>query len=185
MLDDQGRVLERYRNYLHLLARVQIDPVVRPVFDVSDVVQQTLLEAHQARARFEGNNSAQLLAWLRQILACNLQDARRTVGRGCRDVRRQRSLEAALAASSQRLASFLAADQSSPSEQAERTERALLLADALTTLPEAQREALILQHWHSWTLDQIAERLGRTPAAVAGLLKRGLKHLRERLQAEM
>ncbi len=182
VLDNQGHALERYRNYLLLIARLQIDPVVRPVLDASDIVQQTLLEAHQARARFHGDTSEQLLAWLRQILACNLLDVRRGMGRDCRDVSRQQSLDAALAASSQRLAAFLAADQSSPSEHAERNERAVLLADALATLPDGQREALILQHWHSLTLDQIAERLGRTPAAVAGLLKRGLKHLRQKLE---
>jgi RNA polymerase sigma-70 factor, ECF subfamily len=183
-LDDHGQALERYRNYLHLLARLQIDPWLRPALAASDVVQQTLMEAHQARGRFQGANSGQLAAWLRQILACNLRDALRNLGRDCRDKGREQSLDAALEASSQRLALFLAANQSSPSEQAERNERAILLADALTTLPEAQREALILQHWHGFTLDQIAERLGRTAAAVAGLLKRGLKHLRQTLQPD-
>ena len=182
LLDDHGRVLEGYRNYLRLLARLQLDPLARRVLDPSDVVQQTLLEAHQARARFRGETSGQLAAWLRQILACNLRDALRTLGRDCRDVARQQSLDDALAASSQRLAAWLAADQSSPSEQAERNERAVLLADALAALPEAQREALILQHWQGWTLDQIAAHLGRTPAAVAGLLKRGLKQLRQALR---
>jgi DNA-directed RNA polymerase specialized sigma24 family protein len=39
----------------------------------------------------------------------------------------------------------------------------------------------VLQHWHGLTLAQIGERLGRTPVAVAGLLKRWLKALRQRL----
>jgi RNA polymerase sigma-70 factor, ECF subfamily len=182
MLDDQGQMLERYRNYLRLLARVQLEPLVRGVLDPSDVVQQTLLEAHLARARFHGDSSGQLAAWLRQILACNLQDALRTLGRDCRDVARQRSLSVALEESSQLLAAWLAADQSSPSMQAERNEQAIVLADALSALPDAQREALILQHWQGLTLDQIAGQLGRTPAAVAGLLKRGLKQLRATLK---
>ena len=57
----------------------------------------------------------------------------------------------------------------------------MLLADALAQLPDAQREALVLQHWHGWTLAQIGEHMERTPAAVAGLLKRGLKRLRDLL----
>jgi RNA polymerase sigma-70 factor (ECF subfamily) len=56
------------------------------------------------------------------------------------------------------------------------------LADALNRLPEAQREALVLQHWHGWSLDEIGRHLGRSPAAVAGLLKRGLRQLRQSLQ---
>jgi RNA polymerase sigma-70 factor, ECF subfamily len=184
MLDDNGRALEAYRNYLHVLANLQLNPRAARVMDASDIVQQTLLEAHQARARFHGKNGGQLAAWLREILACNLRDALRTAGRDCRDVARQQSLEASLGASSQRLGEWLAADQSSPSMQAERNEQAVLLANALTALPEAQRAALILQHWHGWTLDQIAKELGRTPAAVAGLLKRGLQHLRKALQPQ-
>jgi RNA polymerase sigma-70 factor (ECF subfamily) len=52
------------------------------------------------------------------------------------------------------------------------------VAEALEQLPEAQREALVLQHWQGWTLAQIGAHLGRSPEAVAGLLKRGLKQLR-------
>src|SRR5262249_53309463 len=99
-----------------------------------------------------------------------------------RDLARERSLEAALDASSARLEGWLAADQSSPSQQAQRNEQALALAGALAHLPEAQREALVLQHWHGWTLAQIAEHLGRSKVAVAGLIKRGLQQLRTQLQ---
>jgi RNA polymerase sigma-70 factor (ECF subfamily) len=91
-------------------------------------------------------------------------------------------LEAALAESSARLEGWLAAEQSSPSQRAERNEEAFQLAIALEALPEAQREALVLQHWHGWSLAQIAEHLGRSRSAVAGLIKRGLQQLREALQ---
>jgi DNA-directed RNA polymerase specialized sigma24 family protein len=69
--DDDGRALEAYRNYLHLLADLQLNPLAHRALDASDIVQQTLLDAHQARARFHGNDSSQLAAWLRRILACN------------------------------------------------------------------------------------------------------------------
>jgi RNA polymerase sigma-70 factor (ECF subfamily) len=74
------------------------------------------------------------------------------------------------------------ADQSSPSQQAMRQEQSLRLAEALATLPELQREVLLLKHCEGWSLDAIAEHLGRTPAAVASLLRRGLKQLRGYLQ---
>ena len=79
---------------------------------------------------------------------------------------------------------WLAADQSSPSAQLQRQEQAVQIAAALETLPEAQREALVLHYWQGWTLPQIAAHLGRSPAAVAGLLQRGLKALRRHLSHE-
>jgi RNA polymerase sigma factor (sigma-70 family) len=56
------------------------------------------------------------------------------------------------------------------------------LAAAVTELPEAQREAIVLRHWHDWSLADIAQQLQCTPAAVTGLLHRGLKNLRKNLQ---
>ena len=57
-------------------------------------------------------------------------------------------------------------------------EELLRLAEALDSLPEAQREALTLHHLRNWTLEDVGRHLGRSPAAVAGLIKRGLKQLR-------
>jgi RNA polymerase sigma-70 factor (ECF subfamily) len=173
--------LEPYRDYLRLLARLRLDPRLRARVDASDVVQQTFLQAHQALAGFRGSTDAELAAWLRQILARNLAHAARDHGRGRRDVGRERSLEAALAASSARLEAWLAAEQPSPSQQAERGEELLRLAQVLAGLPEAQREALVLHYWQGRTTPEIGRQLDRSPAAVAGLLKRGLKELRRRL----
>jgi len=172
------RAWERYREYLGMLARVQLDPRLREKMDPSDVVQQTLLDAHRRQDQFRGQTEAERAAWLRQILARNLVDALRAFGRAKRDVARERSFEAALEQSSQRLEAWLAAEKSSPSQKLQRHEQAVKLADALARLPEAQREALVLQHWHGWSLAEIGQHMGRSPAAVAGLLKRGLKQLR-------
>jgi RNA polymerase sigma-70 factor, ECF subfamily len=172
----------RYREYLVMLARVQLDPRLRDKLDPSDVVQQTLLDAHRKQYQFRGRTEAERAAWLRQILARNLLDALRAFGRAKRDVAREHSLEAALDQSSQRLEAWLAAEQSSPSQRLQRHEQAVQLADALAELPPAQQEALVLQHWHGWSLAQIGQHMGRSPAAVAGLIKRGLQQLRGLLQ---
>jgi RNA polymerase sigma-70 factor (ECF subfamily) len=178
---DRDRQIERWRDYLYLLARVQLDPRLGAKLDLSGVVQQTLLEAFRNAPPVPLRQAGQEAAWLRRILANNLADELRKLHAGKRDLARERSLEAGVDASSARLEAWLAADQSSPSQRAERNEQALQLAAALARLPEAQREALVLQHWHGWTLAQIAEHLGRTKAAVAGLIKRGLQQLREQL----
>jgi RNA polymerase sigma-70 factor (ECF subfamily) len=179
---DRAGTLERFRAYLRLLARLQLDPRLKGKLDPSDVVQQTLLHALQGLDQFRGHNDAEMAVWLRQILAHYLANAVRDLGRVKRDIARERSLEAALEQSSARLESWLAASQSSPSQQAQRNEQLLRLAEALTALPEAQREALTLHHLQNWTLEEVGEHLGRSPAAVAGLIKRGLKELRLQLQ---
>jgi RNA polymerase sigma-70 factor (ECF subfamily) len=178
-LDD---FLERYREYLGLLARLQIDPRWRARIDLSGVVQQTLFEAHQVLREGDSRSPQERLAWLRKSLAHNLTDELRKATAGMRDIRREQSLEAALVQSSQCLEDWLAATGSAPGARAERTEQAVRLAAALAALPEAQREALVLQHWQGWKVAEIAEHLGRTRTAVAGLLKRGLATLREELE---
>jgi RNA polymerase sigma-70 factor (ECF subfamily) len=174
--------VERFRTYLLVLARVELGRHPSPRLEASDLVQQTLLDAHRQLGQFRGQTPAEMAGWLRRMLACNLADARRALERGKRDVRREQSLEAALADSSARLESLVAAPQSSPSQQAAHHENILRLADALTTLPEAQREAIVMHYWQELPVAEVATRLGRTPAAVAGLLQRGLKTLRSLLQ---
>jgi len=172
---------DRFRPYLLLLASEQLDARLRGRVGASDVVQQTLLEAHRNRGQFRGNTAAELAAWLRQILARNLLDARKEHGRDRRDVRREVALTSEFDRSSANLGQMFADSGPSPSQMAAQDEQAVRLAAALAELPEAQREALDLQHWHGWTLARIGERLDRSPEAVAGLLKRGLKRLRELL----
>jgi RNA polymerase sigma-70 factor (ECF subfamily) len=174
--------LDGYRDYLLLLARARLNPRLRGRLDPSDVVQQTLLEAHRDAEQFRGRTPAERAAWLRQVLARNLANAARDHTRDRRDVGRERSLQASLDESSAKLEAFLAADQSSPSQRADRGEQLVRLAAALAGLPDGQREAVELRHLHGWPLAEIAAHLGRTPAAVAGLLHRGLAQLRSVLE---
>jgi RNA polymerase sigma-70 factor (ECF subfamily) len=173
-----GPAVESFRAYLMLLARLQLGDRLKGKLDASDVVQQTLLDAVRQRQQFRGQTAAEMAGWLRHMLACNLADAIRALGREKRDVARERSLEAALDQSSGCLESWLAAEQSSPSQQAIRGEQLARLANAIADLPEAQRDALVLHYWQGKSLAGTAAEMGRTPAAVAGLLQRGLKTLR-------
>jgi RNA polymerase sigma-70 factor (ECF subfamily) len=173
--------LDAYRPHLRLIARLQLDPRLRGKLDPSDIVQQTFVKALQALDQFRGHTEAELGAWLRQILARTLANALRDLQRDKRDVIRERSLEAAVEQSSARLEAWLADPQSSPDQKAERNERLRRLATAIDQLPEAQGEAILLHHLHGWTVDAVAEHLGRSAGAVAGLIKRGMKQLREAL----
>jgi RNA polymerase sigma-70 factor (ECF subfamily) len=179
--DAVNQALGEYRAYLETLTFIQIDPRLRGGFSLSDVIQNTLVEAWSDLERIQALDAADRKRWLRRMLVNNLLEEVERVRARKRDVFREQSLEAAAAESSCRLQSWLAAEDSSPSERLARQEEGLRLLEALSKLAPRQREALILQKYHGWTLAQIAEHLGCTTGAVAGLHARGLKELRKHL----
>jgi len=180
-----GENLQRYRPYLHLLARLQLDQRWQSRLDPSDVVQETLLRAHEKFGQFRGQGEAELAAWLRQILVNCLAGVARRLRTGARDIGRERSLEAAVEDSSARMQAWLADQGSSPSQQAARQEQLLRLAQALARLPDDQRRAVEMHHLKGRPVAELAEELSRSPAAVGALLFRGLKKLRQLLDDEV
>jgi RNA polymerase sigma-70 factor (ECF subfamily) len=164
-----------------MLARLQLVPLLQGKVDPSDAVQQTLLQAHQKQEQFRGQGETEQAAWLRRILANVLAEAVRHYTRQQRDVALEQSLEASLEESSHRLEVWLAAEQSGPSQQAVQNEELLALARAMDELPEDQRRAVELRHLQGFSLVQVAAEMGRSKEAVAGLLFRGIKRLRQRL----
>ena len=147
-----------------MLARVQIGQRLQGKVDASDLVQETFLDAHRNFAGFRGGSEAELIAWLRTILAAKLADLmRRYFATQGRDVRLEREIQDALDQSSVLLDRALAAPHSSPSQQAVRREQGVLLADALDQLPEAYREVLVLRHLEGLPFPEVARRMGAQP----------------------
>jgi RNA polymerase sigma-70 factor (ECF subfamily) len=174
-----GQLLELYRNYLSLLARLQIGRRLQGKVDAADLVQDTFLEAHKNWKLFRGTTEAEFLTWLRRILAGRTADTmRRYLGSQCRDVRLERELAAELDQSSHDLDGGLLAKQDSPSKQVARREEGVLLAQILARLPEDYREVLILRHLEGLSFPEVAQRMERTLDAVKKLWTRALERLR-------
>ncbi len=174
--------LDRYRPLLRLQARqLQLDPRLKRLWDSSDLVQDAYCRALKKRDQFRGTSEDELVRWLQRILANIVKDKIDAARAEKRDIGRVQSLEQAVTDSHVRLDAFLAAAQSSPSEQAERGEMLLRLAAALDQLPEDQRDVIIHHHLHATPVAEIAERMGKTPKAVAMLLYRGKRRLHELL----
>ena len=176
--------LNQYRSYLKLLADLQLNPRLKIKEDGSDIVQQTMLEAHRDFAAFRGKTDDELRAWLRTILTHNVLTVARRYGRQKCDAEREVSLQDQQEQSSALLHCQLVAEQSSPSTKLMKQERSEQLADALLKLLDDERSAVVLKHFHNWSVAEIAQHLGRTQEAVAGLLRRGLKKLRDHLSQE-
>jgi RNA polymerase sigma-70 factor (ECF subfamily) len=184
--DDQalGDLLVLYRNYLKLLARVEIDRGLQRKLDASDVVQDALLRAHRAFGQFRGETEAEMLAWLRRILASCLTDlARHYHGTGRRRLDLERDFEHGLQDASRALDERLI-DRSTPSAAAARRERGVQLANALAALPAAYREAVVLRHLEGLPFAEIALHMGRSVDSVKKLWIRGLAQLRSHWEGE-
>jgi len=174
-----GPLLDLYRNYLRLLARIEIGRRLQGKLDASDLVQETFLEAHRHFARFQGSSEPQLVSWLRQILAAKVANLlRHYLGTQGRDVRLECELAAELDNSSRILGAELIAPLSSPSQRAVRREQAVLLANALERLPADYREVIVLRHLEGRSFPEIAQRMRRSVDSVQKLWLRGLSRLR-------
>jgi RNA polymerase sigma-70 factor (ECF subfamily) len=197
--DALGELCALYRNYLRMIVRTGLGPRLRERVEMSDVVQEALVEVVRQFPQFTGQNEAALVGWLRRLVAQKLADLGRYHSRAKRGGgEHEMALDAPWGAEGGpnagggggggegeggRLLDMLSLSQTSPSEAASRRELTVLLADALSNLPEAEAEVLWLYHADGLSFEAIAQRLGLGRKAVRGLWARGLKGLRKTLDA--
>lgn len=175
--------LAGYEPWLRVLARMEIDSRFQGKFSASDAVQQTMLEAWRNWDRFRGDDELQRRAWLRQILAHQLAHlARHYAETQKRQVGRELSLNASLAASSMRLEQLLPDRRSSPSVRAAANEQTLRLARVLDELPENYRQVITLRNLEDLPHEEVARRMNRSSGAVRMLWLRALAELRQRIE---
>jgi RNA polymerase sigma-70 factor (ECF subfamily) len=188
-----GELCALYRNYLRMLVRTGLGPRLRERVELSDVVQEALVEVVRQFPQFTGQNEAALVGWLRRLVGQKLADLGRYHNRA------KRAAEAAAlpldapwepsgpaqadGGPGARLLDVLALSQTSPSEAASRRELIVLLADALADLPDAEAEVLWLYHADGLSFEAIGARLGLSRKVVRGIWARGLKHLKRTLDS--
>lgn len=180
----QAPQVEVWRDYLRLMARLQLSPALKGKLDASDVAQQAILMAHSRRAQYRGVTEAEWLGWLRTILASILAASIREFSTAARDVTRERSLEEEINRSSARLERILVSDRSSPSSVAIRAEEVLRVTHAIMQLPDDQRTAIELHHLKGLPIADVALQMGKTRAAAMGLIFRAMERLRVLLKPE-
>jgi RNA polymerase sigma-70 factor, ECF subfamily len=177
--NDPRSILESHFSYLRLLAHMELDPRLRSKFDPADLAQLTLLRACESWHTFRGHSTSDLHAWLQKILLNLIVDHARKY------LRPDLDLSQAPGVSQSSVVASLAAELTSPSQRVMREELKRQLAAGMATLSEDQRIALELKHFEGKSVAEISQRMGRSTAAVAGLLRRGLDALRDLLaQAE-
>lgn len=173
---------ESFREYLLLLARIQIGPKYRAKIDPEGIVNQTLYDADSERAQFRGSADAEIMAWLKRMLSDNVKDAIKFEHREKRDIDQEQRIAVADWDQSCSQLLQITCGLTSPSMKAIKHEREWQLARALSQLLNDQREAIELHHLQGCSLEETADIMGKTCAAVVGLLRRGMKRLRELLQ---
>jgi RNA polymerase sigma-70 factor (ECF subfamily) len=184
--DPRERLFQSCRSYLGLVARAQLESWLRAKVDASDLVQQSLLEAHRDFDRFEGRTEAEWLAWLRHILSNNVADqVRHYRGTQKRQARREVPLRHPADDSQTFGASEPIARDPTPSQQLICRDRDLQLTEALERLSSDHREVIVLRNLQRLPFDTVAERMYRSRPAVQMLWARAIKKLRQELDATM
>ena len=195
-VDALGELCGLYRNYLRMVVRTGLGPRLRERVELSDVVQEALVEVVRQFPQFTGQNEAALVGWLRRLVGQKLADLGRYHSRAKRssggaDVPLDAPFESGGGGGAGggdggqgggRLLDMLALSQTSPSEAASRRELIVLLADALAGLPGTEAEVLWLYHAEGLSFEAVGDRLGLSRKSVRGVWARGLKSLKRFLE---
>jgi RNA polymerase sigma-70 factor (ECF subfamily) len=168
-----GELLEKYRGLLWRLADQGLDDRAAGRIDASDVVQQTCLSVHRLILKFDGQDPAQFVAWLRQIHENNIRNAARNqLHAAKRDVDREKRVPDADVYSDRR---------ATPSQFVVRNEESDRLASAIEKLPPDEREALERRYLNDESMTDIAAAMGLTRSALVWLMNRAMTNLRKHL----
>jgi RNA polymerase sigma-70 factor, ECF subfamily len=171
--------LGEYRAWLKALALAQIPVDLRGRIDPSDIVQHTICEAISDLPKHRGKTKPEFMGWLRSMLRFHLIDAFRAL-----KFAPKVSIDASLGMTDDGMSRLLQANLSSVGHQVIMEEQSIALAKLLEQLSTPQAEAIVLKHCQGMSVDQICRHMNKTPDAVGGLLRHGMRKLRELMPLE-
>jgi RNA polymerase sigma-70 factor (ECF subfamily) len=178
----RDELFTRCRNYVNLAARAQVESWMQAKVDASDLVQQTLLEAHRAFGKFRGETEAEWLGWLRQILTHNTHDFIRRYRADKRKAGRELPLYSPGDGEDNSFFHDPADSMDSPSKLLAQHEREIELADAIAGLSPDHQEVIMLRNLQRLPFDEVARRMERSRPAVQMLWMRAVRKLEESLR---
>jgi RNA polymerase sigma-70 factor (ECF subfamily) len=179
----RGRLLDQHRQRLRSMVAIRMDPRLTARVDPSDLVQDTLTEAHRRLDEYLCDRPLPFYPWLRQLAFDRLIDLhRRHVRSSRRAVSREVPGEMQLSDGSvHELARRLHGSASSPSARLGRKESRARLRAALSELPDIDREVLVLRHLEELPSAEVAAVLGISGRAESMRHLRALERLRKLL----
>lgn len=173
-----GEICDHFAGYLLLTTR-KLENGLSAKFGVSDIVQQTLIEARRDIASFQGDSENELQVWLARLVRNNLIDAtRRYRDTDKRDVARE-SME-----SNVRLKGNFPGQVRTASSMFSQQETDEQMLHALACLPENWRRVVELRLWEELSFAEIGKELDISNASARKIMERALKELRKNLSTD-
>ncbi len=179
-------LLAGYSGYLNVLSRGQLAKEIRHRVSPSDVVQDTLLEAHRDFHRFRGTDIDAFTAWLRKVLVNNIASAVEThLVAAKRSIRREQSLNqlsASVERSHSRFSEMQISPNRSPASELDHQQSLLDLAAAIERLRDDYRTVITMRHLDGDSFTEIASHMKRSTGAIRMLWLRAIEQLRKTLE---
>jgi RNA polymerase sigma-70 factor, ECF subfamily len=175
------QLLDRHRDSLRRMVGMRLDKQVTRRVDVSDVVQDVLVEANRRLQDYLENPAMAFHLWIRQIAKDRIIDAhRRHRVSAKRSVDREQPLAAkgVIDQSTMDLAGQLCDPQLTPAAAATQQELAVHVQSAIERLDDRNREIILMRHYEQLSNQDIAQVLGLTEPAASMRYLRALKRLR-------
>lgn len=182
-----NQLMDRHRNSLRQLIRLRLDAKIQRRVDVSDVLQDVLVEANRRLNKFIENPVMPFHLWLRQIAKDRIIDAhRRHRVSAKRSVDREQGMAIPRGQdhSSIQLASMLGDERLTPAAAALQKEMAAKVEAAIARLGDKDCEIITMRHYEHLSNQEIGTILGLTEPAASMRYLRAIQRLKALMQAE-
>lgn len=168
---------------LRKMIAARMDQRLTRCMEMSDVAQEVHIEISKRLPEFLCNSNMPYFVWVRLLAKQKLAElVRRHILTQARDIRREQPLQKSLTDSSNVLTGYFCDRIASPSSIFRKAELRELLVRAIDSLPETDREILLLRHVEQLTTVEAAAELGICENSCRQRHLRALKRMKDLLQ---